>query len=132
VVGSIHAVAPSRSEQAFTPDALARKFARFSTTITMPYPELFVAHAKELTSSREELRSAEDVDAAVKTRPARYDCGEFICGCAAGKRGLHPMALPHLRKPSRVETVFAGRRRRSHRSRPAVLHGIRASFRRSR
>jgi putative YphP/YqiW family bacilliredoxin len=78
----------------------------------MPYPEFFVAPMrKELTSlGVEELRSAEDVDAAVKDTPGTLMIVvNSVCGCAAGKaRPGIAMALQHPRKPSRVATVFAG------------------------
>jgi putative YphP/YqiW family bacilliredoxin len=66
---------------------------------------------KELTSlGVEELRSADDVDAAVKDTPGTLMIVvNSVCGCAAGKaRPGIAMALQHSRKPSRVATVFAG------------------------
>jgi len=76
------------------------------------YPELFVAPMRaELTRlGVEELRTAEDVDAAVKTTDGTLMIVvNSICGCAAGKaRPGVAMALRHTSKPARVATVFAG------------------------
>src|ERR1700716_2613173 len=76
------------------------------------YPESFVAPMRaELTLlGVEELRSAEDVDAAVRTTEGTLMIVvNSVCGCAAGKaRPGIAMALRHMTKPSRVATVFAG------------------------
>ena len=58
----------------------------------------------------EELRTPEDVDAAVKaTDGTLMIVVNSVCGCAAGKaRPGIAMALQHTTKPSRVATVFAG------------------------
>jgi putative YphP/YqiW family bacilliredoxin len=76
------------------------------------YPELFVAPMRaELTRfGVEELRTAEDVDAAVKTTDGTLMIVvNSVCGCAAGKaRPGVALALRHSTKPARVATVFAG------------------------
>ena len=76
------------------------------------YPESFVAPMRaELTRfGVEELRSAEDVDAAVKTTEGTLMIVvNSVCGCAAGKaRPGVVMALEHATTPARVATVFAG------------------------
>jgi putative YphP/YqiW family bacilliredoxin len=76
------------------------------------YPEGFVAPMRaELTQyGVEELRTPEDVDAAVETtRGTLMIVVNSICGCAAGKaRPGVAMALQHTTKPARVATVFAG------------------------
>lgn len=76
------------------------------------YPESFVAPMRaELTQfGVEELRTSEDVDAAVKTTEGTLMIVvNSVCGCAAGKaRPGIAMALQHVRKPARVATVFAG------------------------
>ena len=76
------------------------------------YPEFFVAPMRaELTRfGVEELRTAEDVDAAVKTTNGTLMIVvNSVCGCAAGKaRPGIAMALRHRTKPARVATVFAG------------------------
>jgi putative YphP/YqiW family bacilliredoxin len=76
------------------------------------YPELFVAPMRaELTRlGVEELRSAEDVDAAVKTTNGTLMIiVNSVCGCAAGKaRPGIAIALQHATKPARIATVFAG------------------------
>jgi putative YphP/YqiW family bacilliredoxin len=78
----------------------------------MPYPESFIGPMRaELTQiGVEELRSAADVDAAVKnTRGTLMIVVNSMCGCAAGKaRPGIAMALRHPARPDRVATVFAG------------------------
>ena len=58
----------------------------------------------------EELRTASEVDAAVKTTPGTLMIVvNSVCGCAAGKaRPGVALALRHHLRPSRVATVFAG------------------------
>ncbi len=58
----------------------------------------------------EELRTAADVDAAVKnSRGTLMIVVNSMCGCAAGKaRPGIAMALRHPARPDRVATVFAG------------------------
>src|SRR5437762_12559178 len=76
------------------------------------YPEFLIAPMRaELTRfGVEELRTAEDVDAAVKTTDGTLMIVvNSVCGCAAGKaRPGVAMALQHKTKPARVATVFAG------------------------
>lgn len=78
----------------------------------MTYPEFLVAPMRaELTQfGVEELRTPEDVDAAVKTTPGTLMIVvNSVCGCAAGKaRPGVALALRHDQKPARVTTVFAG------------------------
>ncbi|MEP7307095.1 MAG: BrxA/BrxB family bacilliredoxin [Acidobacteriota bacterium] len=78
----------------------------------MPYPEFFVEPMRlELTRlGVDELRTAEDVDTAVKTTPGvLMMVVNSVCGCAAGKaRPGIAMALRHTAKPDRIATVFAG------------------------
>ena len=78
----------------------------------MTYPEHFVAPFRaELTQlGVEELRTAADVDAAVKSTPGTLMIVvNSICGCAAGKaRPGVALALRNAVKPDRVATVFAG------------------------
>jgi putative YphP/YqiW family bacilliredoxin len=78
----------------------------------MPYPEFFVEPMRhELTRlGVDELRTAEDVDTAVKTTPGvLMMVVNSVCGCAAGKaRPGIALALRHATKPDRVATVFAG------------------------
>lgn len=78
----------------------------------MPYPEAFIAPMRaELTQlGVEELRTADDVDAAVRgTSGTLLLVVNSICGCAAGKaRPGVALALQHPRRPDRVATVFAG------------------------
>ena len=77
-----------------------------------PYPEFFVAPMRaELTQfGVEELRTAEDVDAAVGTTDGTLMIVvNSVCGCAAGKaRPAVAIPLQHPTKPARVATVFAG------------------------
>ena len=78
----------------------------------MPYPEAFVAPMREELSRLgvQELRTASDVDAAVKnTQGTLMIVVNSICGCAAGKaRPGVALALEHAVRPNRVATVFAG------------------------
>lgn len=78
----------------------------------MPYPEIMIKPMREdLTRiGVEELRTAEEVDEAVKnTRGTLMIVVNSICGCAAGKaRPGVALALGHTNKPDRVATVFAG------------------------
>ena len=78
----------------------------------MPYPETFVAPMREELTRLgvQELRTAADVDAAVKNTPGTLMIiVNSICGCAAGKaRPGVALALEHAVRPDRVATVFAG------------------------
>ena len=78
----------------------------------MPYPEMFVAPMREELTSLgvRELRSAQDVDAAVTgTTGTLMIVVNSVCGCAAGKaRPGIALALRNPIKPDVVATVFAG------------------------
>ena len=78
----------------------------------MPYPEFFVAPMRqELTGlGVEELRTSDEVDAAVKnTTGTLMIVVNSVCGCAAGKaRPGIALALRHGVRPDRIATVFAG------------------------
>jgi putative YphP/YqiW family bacilliredoxin len=78
----------------------------------MPYPESFVAPMREELTRLgvQELRTAADVDAAVRSTPGTLMIVvNSICGCAAGKaRPGVALALEHRVRPDRVATVFAG------------------------
>lgn len=78
----------------------------------MPYPEMFVAPMRaDLTRHGvEELRTASDVDAAVRdTKGTLMIVVNSVCGCAAGKaRPGVALALQHSVTPTRAATVFAG------------------------
>ena len=78
----------------------------------MGYPEFFVAPMRaELTRfGVEELRTADEVDAAVRdTAGTLMIVVNSVCGCAAGKaRPGIAMALQEPARPTRVTTVFAG------------------------
>jgi len=78
----------------------------------MPYPEFFVAPMrKELVDlGVKELRTADDVDAAVRdTSGTLMVIVNSVCGCAAGKaRPGVALALRHAARPEVVATVFAG------------------------
>ena len=84
----------------------------YNLPMSSSYPEQFVAPMRaELTRlGVEELRSPEDVDAAVRTTDGTLMIVvNSICGCAAGKaRPAVAIALQHAVKPARVATVFAG------------------------
>jgi bacilliredoxin len=78
----------------------------------MPYPESFVAPMREELTRLgvQELRTAGDVDAAVRNTPGTLMIVvNSICGCAAGKaRPGVALALNHPVRPTEVATVFAG------------------------
>jgi putative YphP/YqiW family bacilliredoxin len=78
----------------------------------MPYPEFFVEPMRlELTRlGVEELRTAAEVESAVRTTPGTLMIVvNSVCGCAAGKaRPGIALALQHGTRPERVTTVFAG------------------------
>jgi putative YphP/YqiW family bacilliredoxin len=78
----------------------------------MPYSEMLVAPMRaDLTRHGvEELRTAADVDTAVRETPGTLMIVvNSVCGCAAGKaRPGVGLALQHEKKPARVVTVFAG------------------------
>jgi len=78
----------------------------------MRYPEEFIQPMREELTRLgvEELRTPEEVDAAVKDSPgALMIVVNSICGCAAGKaRPGVAQALQHDVRPDRVATVFAG------------------------
>ena len=77
----------------------------------MPYdPMLVQPMREELTSlGVKELRTAEDVDAAMKQPGTTMVVLNSVCGCAAG--GARPgvaLALKHHTLPDNITTVFAG------------------------
>jgi putative YphP/YqiW family bacilliredoxin len=75
------------------------------------YPEFFVAPMREELTRLgiEELRTAADVDAAIKRPGTTMVVVNSVCGCAAGKaRPGIAMAMEHGVKPDAVATVFAG------------------------
>jgi putative YphP/YqiW family bacilliredoxin len=78
----------------------------------MPYPEIMIRPMREdLTRlGVEELKSAEEVDNAVKnSQGTLMVVVNSICGCAAGKaRPGVALALQHGVKPDKIATVFAG------------------------
>ena len=75
------------------------------------YPEQFIAPMRaELTRiGARELRTAAEVDEAVKATGTVMVVVNSMCGCAAGKaRPGIAMALQQARRPDLVATVFAG------------------------
>ena len=77
----------------------------------MPYPEPFVAPMRaELTRlGIKELRTPDDVDAAVTSKGTVMIVVNSVCGCAAGKaRPGIAIALQHGKRPDLAGTVFAG------------------------
>jgi len=77
----------------------------------MPYPEYLIATMRgELTElGVRELRTPEQVDAAVKQPGTLMIVVNSVCGCAAGKaRPGVALALKHPVKPDVTATVFAG------------------------
>src|SRR6188768_1272262 len=78
----------------------------------MPYPEQFIAPMRAELSQLgiDELRTPEQVDAAVQAKGTVMIVVNSVCGCAAGKaRPGIAMALGRAKnKPDHVGTVFAG------------------------
>ena len=77
----------------------------------MPYPEQFIAPMRaELTRvGARELRTPQDVDAAVASTGTVMLVVNSVCGCAAGtaRPGI-AIALQHPRTPDLIGTVVAG------------------------
>jgi len=77
----------------------------------VPYPEYFVAPMREELTRLgvEELRTSDDVDAAMRRKGTTLVVVNSVCGCAAGKaRPGIAMALDHDVRPDHLTTVFAG------------------------
>jgi putative YphP/YqiW family bacilliredoxin len=77
----------------------------------MPYPEYLIAPMRRemVEMGAKECRTAEEVDAVVKTPGVVMMVVNSVCGCAAGKaRPGIAMALEHPNRPDVVATVFAG------------------------
>jgi putative YphP/YqiW family bacilliredoxin len=75
------------------------------------YPEFLIAPMREELTRLgvQELRTPEQVDAAVRQPGTVMIVVNSVCGCAAGKaRPGIAMALQHTVKPDTVATVFAG------------------------
>ncbi len=76
------------------------------------YPEIMVIPMREELTRLgiEELKTANDVDQALKSRPGTtMVVVNSICGCAAGRmRPAVRMALANEAKPDKVFSVFAG------------------------
>ncbi len=77
----------------------------------MPYDPMLVQQMREELKSLgvKELRTAEDVDAAMKQPGTTMVVLNSVCGCAAG--GARPgvaLALKHQTLPDHITTVFAG------------------------
>lgn len=78
------------------------------------YPEIMVIPMREeLTRAGvQEVRTADEVDAALAKPGTTMVVVNSICGCAAGK--MRPgvrLALQHTTKPDQMITVFAGQDR---------------------
>ena len=79
--------------------------------IAQRYPEPFIAPMRaELTRlGFEDLRTPQDVDAAVKQPGTTMIVVNSVCGCAAGKaRPGIALALTKGKRPDHLTTVFAG------------------------
>ena len=79
--------------------------------IVQRYPEPFIAPMRaELTRlGFQDLRTPEDVDAAVKQPGTTMIVVNSVCGCAAGKaRPGIALALTKGKRPDHLTTVFAG------------------------
>src|SRR3954468_9581487 len=79
--------------------------------VPMYDPEMVQPMRKELTRlGFEELRTTEEVDAALTTeRAPTLVVVNSVCGCAArNARPAAALAIQHERRPTRLLTVFAG------------------------
>ena len=79
--------------------------------IVQRYPEPFIAPMRaELTRlGFQDLRTPDDVDAAVKQPGTTMIVVNSVCGCAAGKaRPGIALALTKGKRPDHLTTVFAG------------------------
>jgi putative YphP/YqiW family bacilliredoxin len=90
------------------------------------YPEIMVIPMREeLTrAGAKEIRTTQEVDAALAEPGTTMVIVNSICGCAAGK--MRPgvrMALQHAVKPDHVVTVFAGQDREATEQVRARLEG---------
>ena len=90
-----------------------REFQSQEEESNMPmYPEIMVVPMRaELTRlGIEELRTADEVDAALKNRPGTtMVVVNSICGCAAGRmRPAVRLALQNASRPDHAYSVFAG------------------------
>jgi putative YphP/YqiW family bacilliredoxin len=77
----------------------------------MPYPEYLIAPMRQelVELGAHECRTAEDVDATLKSPGVVMMIVNSVCGCAAAKaRPGIGLALSHPAKPDVVATVFAG------------------------
>lgn len=75
------------------------------------YPEYLVEPMrKELTNAGyEELKNAEEVDAAIKSEGTVLVVVNSVCGCAASNaRPAARVAAAHEKHPTKLVTVFAG------------------------
>jgi putative YphP/YqiW family bacilliredoxin len=75
------------------------------------YPELMLIPMREELSKAgvQELRTAADVDRAVRAAGTTMIVVNSVCGCAAGRmRPAVRMAMQHGTRPDHVYSVFAG------------------------
>lgn len=75
------------------------------------YPEYLVAPMrKELTDAGfEDLKSADEVDSAIKNNDTVFVVINSVCGCAASNaRPAARVAIENGKKPNKIVTVFAG------------------------
>lgn len=75
------------------------------------YPEYLVAPMREeLTNvGFEELKTAEEVDTAIKAEGTVFVVVNSVCGCAAANaRPAAKLAAANAKHPSKLVTVFAG------------------------
>jgi putative YphP/YqiW family bacilliredoxin len=75
------------------------------------YPEYLVAPMrKELTDAGfEDLKTADEVDSAIKSNDSVLVVINSVCGCAASNaRPAAKTAVEHTKRPSKIVTVFAG------------------------
>lgn len=75
------------------------------------YPEYLVAPMRaELTNAGfEELKTAEEVDSAIKSEGTVFVVVNSVCGCAAANaRPAAKLAAANVKHPDKLVTVFAG------------------------
>lgn len=86
-------------------------FALYNLKLLMPYPEQLVApmRAELNTNGFKELKTAQEVEDAMKLKGTTLVLVNSVCGCAAGTARPGVLAsLENVKKPDHLTTVFAG------------------------
>ena len=92
----------------------------------MPYPEMLLKPMREELTRLgvEELRTAEEVDDALKQDGTTLVVVNSVCGCAArNARPAIAMAQSHANRPDRATTVCAGQDQEATAQARSYFHG---------